>query len=455
MGSELNPATHAFDLEEHEGQQQQSSRGDRKHNCPTAEAIDENRRIYIGNLKFTLNHDSIAALLEKLDSYKPDCCCIYVPPPSKSKNPKTKPEHQNRGYCFVTYQDSDSAAAAMGKLNHFDFAGRRLVSRRCLPKGLTYNEYLEREGFIQQGGALGRSPPGQSTEVQQDGFSPDGDSSTDKYASPSPGPSGEESPSQPPRARQSLGHQRPQTRRCKGKHIAPEKGPTCQYFDLHPHHNGPYIAPEPQVMHHHPDMVFYEPNMGMTGYNNPFVYHYQPPAVESREAFLKSLMRGTVPEGASVANGSESGSGDGIFDNNNEDDIYIPPSDSMQAAGRTIEVLNLPAVFGTWRNFKTFIHTAVSGIAVTGVSEPIYQYSPKRPSYPVIMGSGSPLISSTPGSYCTLTFHERPWFYCYIQLKSKEEAEKAFIRLHGMQMEHGGNIRQCRVNKSWKLHGSD
>ncbi|KAK7969687.1 hypothetical protein PG988_008760 [Apiospora saccharicola] len=312
MDRGLNPNVPVFhpneDSHEHNGQQQhlqpqpQSPQKGRKHDCRTKEAIAENRRIYIGNLEFQVTHDDIAIFLEELGHYK-------------SKNPKTKPEHQNRGYCFVTYQDSDSATAAMNKINYKEFAGRKLVSRCCLPKGLTYVEHLDRQGLIRQGGP----------QIFPDGSSPD-------------------------------------------RHLASMNG---------------YAA---------------------NGYNG----------------------------------------GGGVF-GNDAIDIYRPPSDSTQADDRTIEVLNLPAVPGTYDNFKTYIQGQLNDIEITGVSEPIYQYSPQRPSFPFIQGSGPSVVS----------FHGCPWFYCYIQLGSKEDAENAFKKLDGMEFGYGGNIWKCRVNKSWKIHGSD
>lgn len=415
------------DLPEHKEQQQQHH-APRKHHCPTADAIDEGRRIYIGNLEFTHDHNEIVALLEKVGSYKPDCCCIYVPPPSRSKNPKTKPNHRNRGYCFVTYQDSHSAATAMSKIDHIVYGGRKLVSRHCLPKGVAYTEFLERQELVQQGGALGF----------QVGF-------------PSSGSSEKSSPSKRPLDHPSPGNRRPQIGRYKGKgrpkgRRAPPPPPTppppSQAFDPYFHYEGPYIAP---VMPP-PNMFVVGPHMGMPEYN-PFLCHCAPPAVDPRAASLHTpvQMRGIAPEEVVVDDGSEGRNGDGVLDNN-EDAIYRPPINSMQADGRTIEVLNLPAIAGTYRDFKTRMLELLNDIEVTGVSEPIYQYRPGRPSLPVIKGSG--------GTF-TATFHNCPWFYCYIQLGSKEEAEKASNVLRGIEIKHGDSSWQCRVNKAWKLHGSD
>ncbi|KAK7924745.1 ribonucleoprotein [Apiospora marii] len=406
-GSELDPVAEE-DLHEHTEQRQPQQRGPRKHHCPTQEAIAEGRRIYIGNLKFTLDHNNIVALLEKVRWYKPDCCCIYVPPPSRSKNPKTKPDHRNRGYCFVTYEDSCSAHAAMQKINHLEYEGRKLVSRYCLPKGMTYSEFLEHQRLIQQGGI----PSGEGN-------------CTGKPGSPSSGSSEQ----------------------------IPKKPRAPPYFYPHPYYDGQYPA---VGFIPHPSQCFYWYSMGMTEYN-PLLYPYAPPAIDPRAAPLDTPAesQGTVPGEVDMAKGSEGGNGngsgdgdgDGVLDNN-RDDIYRPPNNSTQADGRTIEVLNLPVITGASRDFKTYIQSMLMNmdLKVTGVSEPIYQYSPERPSSPVIEVSG--------GTF-TATYHGCPRFYCYVQLGSKEDAEKASKVFQGMEIKPGGNGRQCRVNKEWKLHGSD
>ncbi|KAK8049013.1 hypothetical protein PG994_010743 [Apiospora phragmitis] len=462
----INPATDVFvpgkDRDGLEGQQPQppSHGGGRKHHCSTEYAIGENRRIYIGNLTFTLDRDKIAELLKEYDVYKPDCCCIYVPPPSLRKNPKTTHEHRNRGYCFVTYQDSDSAAVAMEKLDHIEWEGRKLVCRRCLPKGLTYSQHIAREKFIRLGGALGLAPQEGGPGVQEYDLHDDPDSPYEDNRARRPRhqrhrhhhqSSSSESADgkQLHERRESPGYHRSQPRRNQKKYDQPKKQPARQCYENYPYYyENPQFIPEPQPIP--------GPNMVIPGGYNQIPYQRIPPGIGYYVAPLNNFQWKAIADGDFVAVAAANGhdGGDGDFGGNYVD-VYKPPSDSVKADGGTVELLNLAPVSGGYRNFQASVVKLLEGFKVTGVSQAIYQYSPNRPPFPLIQRSDGATVSFSYSSCCPEFDHDCPLFYCYVQLGSKEEAERASSELPKKQIIHGGEVRQLQVNKEWKLHGSD
>ncbi|KAK8056823.1 hypothetical protein PG993_002050 [Apiospora rasikravindrae] len=472
--SKLDPAADAYDPEkgldepkrEQQPEQQERPHGSaRKHHCSTEYAIGENRRIYIGNLTFTLNRDDIAELLHQQGVYKPDCCCIYVPPPSSRKNPKTAPEHQNRGYCFATFRDSDNARLAMKKLDHIEYAGRKLVCRPCLPKGLTYSQFLERQKFIKQGGALGLVLPQEEEEEeeapggvrQQHGLPHEDQSASYDEDSPSKRPSHQRrqhnhhrqsSSSSPGSAvrqqhrehrehRESPGHPRP-----KPRNGVQKKRSARQYHVWYHRQDGPYMTPEQQIM---PEPII------MPGYHQA-VNGHPPPTFNPFAGSFGGYEREHVVENAAAANDDNGGVGVVVV---NDQYPYKPPHDSSKADGRTIELLNLPPVRGGYFGFKACVLKILEGFNVTGVSEAIYQYNPNHPPFPLIREYCGPVTSYYYAPYCPDFPHQCPLFYCYVQLESKEEAVRALGELNGMDYMHFGDVRKFRVNTEWKLHCTD
>ncbi|KAK8089628.1 RNA recognition motif domain-containing protein [Apiospora hydei] len=456
--------------EDHEAQQLWSAAGAavaspgsaRKHHCSTEYAIGENRRIYIGNLTFSLERSDIAKLLHDQGVYKPDCCCIYVPPPSTRKNPKTAPEHRNRGYCFATFRDSDSARLAMERLDHIDYAGRKLVCRRCLPKGLTYSEFRAREQFIKQGGALGlalaskeegeEGVPGGVRQQQHDLLHDDQGASYD-----------EDSPSQLPRhhrrqhhyhhpqsssssgsATRQRHHERresPGQPRPKFRNRFHKNRPTRQDINWYHHEDGRHMTPEQRIM---PESMFMPKY-----YQN--VYEQPPPAFGPFAGFFSDYERERVAENAAAANSYNGGGGGAVV----VECPYRPPHDSSKADDRTIELLNLPPARGGYPGFKAYIVQILEGFNVTGVSEPIYQYNPNRPPFPLIRKNRGPVASYYYAAYCPEFPHQCPLFYCYVQFGSKEEAVRASEKLNSKEYIHGGDVRKYRANTEWKLHNTD
>ncbi|KAK8095509.1 hypothetical protein PG999_013531 [Apiospora kogelbergensis] len=445
---ELDPTTSEFvpGTRQQQPKPPQGSSG-RKHHCSTEAAISERRRIYIGNLDFTLDRDNIAGLLGEYDVYKPECCCIYVPPPSLRKNPKTKDEHRNRGYCFATFTDSESATAAMQALDHIEFAGRKLVCRCCLPKGVPYNEHLKRSDFIEQRGVLEflpQPPPPQDDSEGEDqqhfplpescfphnashmssygGSNPNRRPKSDRHhhyhhyhSVGSARQQHQEHPERPGHSR-SL-HHRYQQRKYDRFLVQPTYTPYDHYPRCYDDPHG--VAGQPQVM-------IPEPIMSMPKY-------YPDPCSDHRAVLLDSFKQDAAVE-----------ANDGGIDFEMDYlDVYKPPADSSHASGRTVELLNLAPVPGCYRGFKAFIEKLLEKTEcnVTGVSEAIYQYDPHRPLFP---------LRPCPPEVA----HNCPLFYCYVQLATKEQAKRAFKELNGMKIFHGGDIRQYRVNMEWNLPGS-
>ncbi|KAK6865897.1 hypothetical protein PG995_002425 [Apiospora arundinis] len=471
---ELDPATPAF-----------VPKVKVKHHCSTEAAIDERRRIYIGNLKFTLERDDIAGLLETYGVYKPECCCIYVPPPSHRKNPKTTPEHRNRGYCFATFTDSGSAITAMEKLDHIIFADRKLVCRCCLPKGLSYSKFLERTDYIEQGRVLDEMPHSrQESGVQEQDDVPPFDHFSSHGPSPQKAFCGGSSPSRRPRPHRQQHYYQPyysprvgapgQPRQERPRRPGLPRSPRRHYqqkkFDplleqnMYPHYYYPYhhYDESPQSFPDQQQVVMPEPWLMPEYY--PVTYWHQPPASGHHAVLLDSFKRHTAVEDPAVeecvaeepAVATNTASENSSAEGDNED-VYIPPKKWSQADGRTIELLNLEPGSGRYRDFKAFIEGLLAGkeCDVTGVSVAIPQYDPHRTRLVQNVG-GSAYISCplAPGSNPETT-HICPLVYCYVQLATKEQAERAFKELNGKQIRHGGEVRQYRVNMEWNLPLSD
>ncbi|KAK7951987.1 uncharacterized protein PG986_007715 [Apiospora aurea] len=467
--SKLDPAKDAYEPEtdcdglkrvqpEHQSPPPGSAR---KHHCSTEYAIGENRRIYIGNLTFSLERSDIAKLLHEKGVYKPDCCCIYVPPPSHRKNPKTTPEHRNRGYCFATFRDSDSANIAMERLNHIEFAGRKIVCRQCLPKGLAYSEFRARVEFAKKGGALGlavasqegeEGVPGGVRQQEHDLLHDDQGASYDEdspsqlprhhrrqhhYHHPqSSSSSGSATRQQHHERRESPGRPRPKFRNRFHKNR-----PARQDINWHHHDDGRHMTPEQRIMP--------EPMFMPKYYQN--VYEQPPPAFGPFAGFFSDYERERVAENAAAANNYNGGGGGGVV----VEYPYRPPHDSSKADDRTIELLNLPPARGGYPGFKAYIVQVLEGFNVTGVSEPIYQYNPNRPPFPLIRENRGPVASYYYAAYCPEFPHQCPLFYCYVQLSSKGEAVRASEKLNSKDYIHGGDVRKYRANTEWKLHNTD
>lgn len=139
---------------------------------PSSDPISEGRRIYIGNLKYCVNRQSIKKLLRQY-GVNHTVEKIYMPyheispefPESASAHMANTPatttatgpgetimNHEggpqvcdggrnelfNKGFVFVTYTDPYEAETAMARLSGVMHLGRRLVCRPGLPKGVVF-----------------------------------------------------------------------------------------------------------------------------------------------------------------------------------------------------------------------------------------------------------------------------------------------------------------------------
>lgn len=90
-----------------------------------AQAIAEGRRIYMGNLRYQAKPEDIEALLGANELGK--FVKIHM-----SIDPFTG---RNPSYCFVEFEDQESAEKAMATLEGKDLLGREVKCRPCIPKG--------------------------------------------------------------------------------------------------------------------------------------------------------------------------------------------------------------------------------------------------------------------------------------------------------------------------------
>ncbi|KAI0156475.1 hypothetical protein GGR57DRAFT_463538 [Xylariaceae sp. FL1272] len=90
-----------------------------------AKAIEEGRRIYIGNLRYSAKPEDIETLLKANDLGHFNNIHISIDP-FTGRNPS---------YCFVEFPDADSATKAMEILEGKDLLGREVKCRPCQPKG--------------------------------------------------------------------------------------------------------------------------------------------------------------------------------------------------------------------------------------------------------------------------------------------------------------------------------
>ncbi|KAI1262292.1 hypothetical protein F5Y18DRAFT_397891 [Xylariaceae sp. FL1019] len=90
-----------------------------------AKAIEEGRRIYIGNLRYSAKPEDIEDLLKANDLGHFNNIHISIDP-FTGRNPS---------YCFVEFPDADLATKAMEILEGKNLLGREVKCRPCQPKG--------------------------------------------------------------------------------------------------------------------------------------------------------------------------------------------------------------------------------------------------------------------------------------------------------------------------------
>ncbi|KAI1780905.1 RNA-binding domain-containing protein [Hypoxylon cercidicola] len=140
------------DVEPQPEQRRDWARGTRPYDCEqtnkppqkdegdAAKAIAEGRRIYVGNLRYQAKPDDIEGLLgaNDLGSFVKIHMSID---PFTGRNPS---------YCFVEFEDQESANKAMSTLEGKLLLGREVKCRPCIPKGSASggrrNEGLNRWG---------------------------------------------------------------------------------------------------------------------------------------------------------------------------------------------------------------------------------------------------------------------------------------------------------------------
>lgn len=90
-----------------------------------AEAIAEGRRMYLGDLRYQTQPDDIEELLRENELAPAKTMHISIDP-FTGRNP---------GYCFLEFEDKETADLAMSTLEGKELLGRPVKCRPCQPKG--------------------------------------------------------------------------------------------------------------------------------------------------------------------------------------------------------------------------------------------------------------------------------------------------------------------------------
>ncbi|KAI1765196.1 hypothetical protein GGR53DRAFT_490837 [Hypoxylon sp. FL1150] len=139
---------------------ERTNKSPQKDDGDAAKAIAEGRRIYMGNLRYQAKPEDIEGLLNanELGSFVKIHMSID---PFSGRNPS---------YCFVEFEDQETAEKAMTTLEGKPLLGRDVKCRPCIPKGNASggrrNEGLNRWGNLSgekdSGDGEGESAPGRS-----------------------------------------------------------------------------------------------------------------------------------------------------------------------------------------------------------------------------------------------------------------------------------------------------
>jgi RNA recognition motif-containing protein len=79
--------------------------------------------IYVENLSYDADHDSIAALFAEFGEIK------------KISLPIDKITGRRKGFCFIDFEEEDNEDAAITRLNEYEFLGRCLKISKAITSG--------------------------------------------------------------------------------------------------------------------------------------------------------------------------------------------------------------------------------------------------------------------------------------------------------------------------------